>query len=190
MMCERALSRDTQGSLLADKQRSSAGSPTRGSQIQQFRLLVMYTAWLIDSSSTRRCASTSPRARCSRPRSSTTSVKTTHIHGALGVSNAMGLGGGGGAMGLVDGPTEVHKFTIARQVLKQYKPHEDGWPSQFKPRRLVAARHRFDDDDPGARRGRRHTRAAFGPVLQQSEVPDDLLGEMEEYLDNILGANL
>ena len=92
-------------------------------------------------------------------------------------------------MGLADGPTEVHKFTIARQVLKQYKPHEDGWPSQFKPRRLVAARHRFDAmiqervDDAD-------TRAAFGPVLQQSEVPDDLLGEMEEYLDNILGANL
>ena len=116
-------------------------------------------------------------------------MKTTHIHGALGVSNAMSLGGGGGAMGLVDGPTEVHKFTIARQVLKDHQAHADGWPSQFRPRRLVAARHRFEEmieqrfDDP-------ETRTAFGPVLQRSEVPDDVLKEMEDYLDAILGANL
>jgi acyl-CoA dehydrogenase len=92
-------------------------------------------------------------------------------------------------MGLVDGPTEIHKFTIAKQVLKDYRPHQDGWPSQFKPRRLVSARHRFEEmiqerfDDP-------ETRAAFGPMLQRSEVPDDMLKEMEEYLDAILGANL
>lgn len=92
-------------------------------------------------------------------------------------------------MGLVDGPTEVHKFTIAKQVLKDHRPHDDGWPSQFKPRRLVGARHRFDEmieerfDDP-------KVRSAFGPVLQRSEVPDDVLGEMQDYLDAILGANL
>jgi acyl-CoA dehydrogenase len=96
---------------------------------------------------------------------------------------------GGAAMGLVDGPTEIHKFTIAKQVLKDYRPHQDGWPSQFKPRQLVAARHRFEEmiqerfDDPD-------TRAAFGPMLQRSEVPDDMLKEMEAYLDAILGANL
>jgi acyl-CoA dehydrogenase len=92
-------------------------------------------------------------------------------------------------MGLVDGPSEVHKFTIAKQVLKNYQPHADGWPSQFRPRRLVAARHRFEEmveqrfEDPG-------TRSSFGSMLQHSEVPDDLFREMEDYLDAILGANL
>jgi hypothetical protein len=83
----------------------------------------------------------------------------------------------------------VHKFSIARQVLKNYKAHEDGWPSQFKPRRLVNARHRFEEMVQ-ERFADADTRAAFATTLQQSEVPDDLLKEMETYLDSVLGANL
>ena len=190
MMCERALSRHTQGSLLADKQAIQMWIADSWMQIEQFRLLVMYTAWLIDQSSTAQVRQYVAATKVLAAEILTDiGVKATHIHGALGVSNAMSLGGGGGAMGLVDGPTEVHKFTIARQVLKDHQAHPDGWPSEFRPRRLVAARHRFEDmieqrfDDPG-------TRTAFGPVLQRSEVPDDVLKEMEDYLDAILGANL
>ncbi len=89
-------------------------------------------------------------------------------------------------MGVVDGPTEVHKIGIARQVLKDYRPHPDGWPSEFRPRKLVNARHRFEDmvgerfDDP-------ETRHAFHGVLQTSEAPDDIMREMEQYLDLVLG---
>jgi hypothetical protein len=89
-------------------------------------------------------------------------------------------------MGLVDGPTEVHKVAIARQVLKDHRPHADGWPSELRPRKLVAARHRFEDmvheRAPDAA-----TREAFHGVLQQSSVPDHTLKEMEDYLDAILG---
>ena len=49
------------------------------------------------------------------------------MHGALGVSNEMPLGGRWMAapiMGLVDGPTEVHRTTVGRQVLKRYRPVE------------------------------------------------------------------
>jgi acyl-CoA dehydrogenase len=190
MICERALSRNTQGSLLADKQAIQMWIADSWIQIEQFRLLVMYTAWLIDSSSTAAVRQYVAATKVLAADILTDiSTKTAHIHGALGVSNGMSLGGGGGAMGLVDGPTEVHKFTIAKQVLKEHRPHTDGWPSEFRPRRLVAARHRFEEmvqerfDDPD-------TRAAFGPVLQRSSVPDDTLKEMEEYLDAILGANL
>ena len=38
-------------------------------------------------------------------------------------------------MGIADGPTEVHKVTIARQVLKQYQPYEGLWPRERLPRR-------------------------------------------------------
>jgi acyl-CoA dehydrogenase len=190
MMCERALSRYTQGSLLAEKQAIQTWIADSWIQIEQFRLLVMYTAWLIDSSST--AAVRQYVGACKVLAADILQdigVKAVHVHGALGVSNAMGLGGGGAVMGLVDGPSEVHKFSIARQVLKNYKAHEDGWPSQFKPRRLVNARHRFEEmvqerfDDAD-------TRAAFATTLQESEVPDDLLKEMETYLDSVLGANL
>ena len=49
MMCERALSRDDAGRACSPTSSSSrATSPTRGRSSQQFRLLVLYTAWEID----------------------------------------------------------------------------------------------------------------------------------------------
>ena len=48
-----------------------------------------------------------------------------HAHGALGVSNEMPFGGMwmmAPVMSVVDGPTEVHKVTVAREVLKDYQP--------------------------------------------------------------------
>jgi acyl-CoA dehydrogenase len=188
MMCERALSRYTQDGLLAEKQFVQEAIADSWIQIQQFRLLVMHTAWLIDQSSTH--AVRQYVGACKVLASEILgdiNRRTVHIHGALGVSNAMSLGGGGATMALVDGPTEVHKVTIARQVLKDHKPHEDGWPSQLRPRKLVAARHRFEAmvserfDDPAVQ-------DQFRNVLQDSEVPDGILIEMQEYLDQILDS--
>ncbi len=48
MMCERALSRETQGSLLADKQFVQGYIADSYAQLMQFRLFVLYTAWEID----------------------------------------------------------------------------------------------------------------------------------------------
>jgi acyl-CoA dehydrogenase len=45
--------------------------------------------------------------------------------------------------GLADGPTEVHKVTVARQVLRDYKPVDDLWPSQHLPKKLATARAKF-----------------------------------------------
>jgi acyl-CoA dehydrogenase len=187
MMCERALSRFTQGSLLAEKQLVQQAVADTWIQIQQFRLLVMYTAWLIDQSST---AATRQYVGACKVLAADVLTdiqkRTVHIHGALGVSNLMSLGGGGSVMALVDGPSEVHKITIARQVLKDHQPHADGWPSQLRPRKLVEARHRFDEmverriSDPAVR-------AEFQAVLQTSEAPDDVLHDMEAYLDAVLG---
>jgi acyl-CoA dehydrogenase len=187
MMCERVLSRNTQGSLLAEKQMVQEAIADSWIQIQQFRLLVMHTAWLIDSSST--AATREYVAACKVLAAdilTDISAKCVHLHGALGVSNMMGLSGGGAGMGLVDGPTEVHKVTIARQVLKNHRPHTDGWPSQLRPRVLVEARKRFDAQierrvsDP-------KVRADFSTLLQQSEASDSHVKEMQEYLDATLG---
>jgi len=187
MMCERALSRSTQGSLLAEKQLVQQDIAESWMQIQQFRLLVLYTAWLIDQSST--AAVRQYVAACKVLAAQVLTdigQRTAHIHGALGISNMMGLSGASGAMGLVDGPTEVHKVQIARQVLKDHRPHEDGWPSQLRPRRLVAARQRFEEMVK-QRVPDSAEQARFHDVLQQSEAPDHLYKEMEEYLDAILG---
>ena len=46
-------------------------------------------------------------------------------------------------MGIADGPTEVHKVTIARQALKDYEASEGLFPSEHLPERTAAARERF-----------------------------------------------
>ena len=48
MMCERVLSRETAGSLLADKQTVQGYIADSYAQLKQFRLFVLYTAWEID----------------------------------------------------------------------------------------------------------------------------------------------
>ena len=58
--------------------------------------------------------------------------RAMQVHGALGVSNEMPFNGmilGAHVLGLADGPTEVHKVTVARQVLRDYKPSDDLWPT-------------------------------------------------------------
>ena len=72
--------------------------------------------------------------------------RAMQVHGALGVSNEMPFYAmmlGASVMGLADGPTEVHKVTVARQVLRDYKPSDDLWPTEHIPKRLAAAREKF-----------------------------------------------
>jgi acyl-CoA dehydrogenase len=48
-------------------------------------------------------------------------------------------------MGLADGPTEVHKVTVARQVLRDYKATDGMWPTAWIPGRIEAAREQYAD---------------------------------------------
>ena len=71
-----------------------------------------------------------------------------HLHGAMGVSNEMpfmGMVTSAMVMGIADGPTEVHKVTVARQVLRDYRPSDDLWPTEHRPRKLAAAREKYAD---------------------------------------------
>ena len=74
--------------------------------------------------------------------------RAIQIHGALGVSNEMPFHSlllGASVMGLADGPTEVHKVTVARQVLRDHSATDDLWPTQHLPKRREAARAKFAD---------------------------------------------
>ena len=46
-------------------------------------------------------------------------------------------------MGLADGPTEVHKVTVARQVLRDHRPSDDLWPTGHLPKLREAARAKY-----------------------------------------------
>jgi acyl-CoA dehydrogenase len=145
MMCERALSRATQGSLLADKQFVQGYIADSYAQLAQFRLFVLYTAWEIDKyNDYKRVRKDIATAKVVMPQVlHDIAWRAMQVHGALGTSNEMpfvGMIAGSGVMGLADGPTEVHKVTVARQVLRDYKPTDGMWPTEWIPGKAEAAR--------------------------------------------------
>jgi acyl-CoA dehydrogenase len=182
MMCERALSRTTKGSLLAEKQMVQEQIADAWIDLQQFRLFVLYTAWLIDQSSTREMRQyiAACKARAAQVLTDIT-MKAQHIHGALGVSNLMAFGNTA-TMGLTDGPTEVHKVTVARSALKQYQPSPDLWPSEFQPRKLVEHRRQLDGM-VAARLADASEREQLNRVIQEGPASDEAVKRFEEYLE-------
>jgi acyl-CoA dehydrogenase len=75
-------------------------------------------------------------------------MRAMHLHGALGVSNEMPFAGmllGAEIMAIADGPTEVHKVTIARQVLKDHSAVDTLFPSGHLPTRREQARRDLAD---------------------------------------------
>ena len=150
MMCERALSRETQGSLLADKQFVQGYIADSYVELKQFRLMVLQTAWAIDRyKDYRRVRKDIAAVKVAMPTVlMNIAQRSIQVHGALGVSNEMPLSGmllGASVMGLADGPTEVHKVTIARQVLRDHRPSDDLWPTEHLPKKRAAARAKFAD---------------------------------------------
>jgi acyl-CoA dehydrogenase len=148
MMCERALSRETQGSRLADKQSVQNYIADSYAQLMQFRLFVLYVAWEIDKyQDYRRVRHDIAAIKVLTPQVLHDIVqRAVQVHGALGVSNEMPLGRmwmSVPVMGLVDGPTEVHRVTVARQVLKRYQPAAGMWPTEHLPEKIAAARQKF-----------------------------------------------
>jgi len=147
MMCERALSRRTQGGPLAEKQLVQQAIADSFIQLEQFRLLVLYAAWHIDKGH-----KSEARTYIAAVKVQTAEVmhdvvrRALHLHGALGCSNEMPLISMWMAvpvMGIADGPTEVHKISVAKQVLKRYQPYEGLWPRDFLPDRVAEAREHF-----------------------------------------------
>jgi acyl-CoA dehydrogenase len=147
MLCERALSRVTQGEVLARKQMVQQYIADSFIQLEQFRLLVLYTAWHIDQGN-RDKARTYVAAVKVQAADVVHDVvrRAVQVHGALGCSNEMPLmsmWAMAPMMGVMDGPTEVHKVTVAKQVLKEYKPSPGLWPTEHLPARVEAARAKY-----------------------------------------------
>jgi acyl-CoA dehydrogenase len=148
MMCERALSRETQGSLLADKQFVQGYIADSYAQLVQFRLFVLYTAWQIDKyNDYKRVRKDIATAKVVMPTVlHDIAWRAMQVHGALGTTNEMpffGMIHGAGIMGLADGPTEVHKVTVARQVLRDHRPAEGMWPTGWIPARIEEAKAKY-----------------------------------------------
>jgi acyl-CoA dehydrogenase len=148
LMCERALSRTTQGSVLADKQMVQEKIADSWIDIEQFRLLVLRTAWKIDRyKDYLKVRKDIAAVKAQMPKVFHDVVtRALQIHGSLGVTPEMPFVEQvleSFVMGLADGPTEVHKITVARQVLRDYKPTTGLFPTGHIPALREAAIRKF-----------------------------------------------
>jgi alkylation response protein AidB-like acyl-CoA dehydrogenase len=158
MLCERAVSRYTQGEVLANKQLVQEMIADSWMEIEAFRLLTLQTAWKIDEYNDYRAV----RADISAVKAMMqkvlhdVSARALQIHGSLGTTHEMPFVQylvESFVLGLADGPTEVHKVTLARQVLKDYKPAPDLFPSEHLLRLKEAAEAKVADRLKGIPRG-------------------------------------
>lgn len=148
MMCERVLSRTTKGELLGRKQLVQAMIADSWLDLEQFRLLVLRTAWRIDKHNDYQKV----RADISAVKAAMPKVlhdvasRALQIHGSLGVSDEMPFSAmvlESFHMGLADGATEVHKVTLAREILKGYQSTDGLFPTRHIPRLRAEAEARY-----------------------------------------------
>jgi acyl-CoA dehydrogenase len=145
LTCQRVLSRTTKGELLADKQMVQERIADMWVQIRQFRLLVLETAWLADQGHDWKSLRKNVSAVKSVMPKVLHDVASTalHLHGSLGLSHEMPFAElviNSFHVGLADGPTEVHKMVVARQVLRDYEPTDEDVPSYSRPEQERRAR--------------------------------------------------
>lgn len=149
MMLERAVSRRTQGERLADKQAVQAMIAESHIELQQYRLLVLNTAWVIDNRP--HGAARTQIAMCKVAMAKVYHdivQRAVQIHGSLGTTHETPLAEmwmGVPSLALADGPTEVHKVTVARQLLKNTEPAPGLFPTEHLPTKREAARRRYAD---------------------------------------------
>ena len=148
LMCQRAVSRTTRDGRLADLQMVQEQIADSWIAVESFRLLVMRTAWLIDKHKDyNKVRKDIAAIKVAMPKVyHDVATKAAHLHGALGVSNEMpfvGMMVAAEVMAIADGPTEVHKITVARQVLREHKAVDTLFPSGHLPTRRDEARRKL-----------------------------------------------
>ncbi|MEO5842074.1 MAG: acyl-CoA dehydrogenase family protein [Acidimicrobiales bacterium] len=148
MMCERMLSRSSHGSLLAEKQMMQDFVAESKIDIETAKMLCMNAAWHMDKHGASRSRVEIAMIKVYGTKMLYNVIdRSIQVHGALGYTTDLPLEEmyrNARASRLVDGADEVHKVTIARQVLKSYQPVE-GWPSEHVPTRRAAALEKFAD---------------------------------------------
>jgi acyl-CoA dehydrogenase len=149
MLCERAVSRYSHGSLLADKQTVQNWIADSAAQMQAARLMTLHAAWKMDAE-----GPAAARQEIALIKFYGAQVlhdvidRALQAHGALGYSSDLPLEQMyrfARAARLYDGPDEVHRQSVARQILRGYEAPPGGLPSEHVPTRREAARARFAD---------------------------------------------
>ena len=147
MMLERAVSRRTAGKQMADHEFVQGFIADSVIELEQFRLLVLKTAWIIDTQP--HGAARTHIAMCKVQMAKVFHdivQRAVHLHGSLGVTRETPLADfymSVPSLALADGPTEVHKIQVAKAYLKKANPAPGLFPSEHIPPKLEAARRRY-----------------------------------------------
>ncbi|MFV0534148.1 MAG: acyl-CoA dehydrogenase family protein [Cumulibacter sp.] len=152
LMCERVISRETKGEVLSAKQMVQEQIADSWIELRQFRLLVLETAWLADQAKDWKAI----RKNVSAVKAVMPGIlrniasRALHLHGSLGITHDMPFAEwviNSFHIGLADGPTEVHKALVAREVLGEFLPEKDLFPKYMRDDLTAAARAKFKITD-------------------------------------------
>ncbi|GAA1295824.1 acyl-CoA dehydrogenase [Planotetraspora silvatica] len=124
LMCRRALSRSTFGKTIAQQGVVQDWIAESRVRIEQLRLLVLKTAWLMDTVGNRGAHTEIQAIKIATPAAVEWILdKAIQVHGAGGLSQDFPLAGawaGVRSLRFADGPDEVHKRSLAYRELKKY----------------------------------------------------------------------
>jgi acyl-CoA dehydrogenase len=129
MMCKRALTRETHGGKLSEKQFIQDFIAKSRMETEQARLLTLYAAWRMDTQGKK-----AARREISMIKAVAANVvmdvldRAIQVHGALGMSDDTPLAGMwrfSRMLKVADGPDEVHKMVIARRELNRWAKSDD-----------------------------------------------------------------
>jgi acyl-CoA dehydrogenase len=135
--CQRVVSRRTKGDVLWKQQTVQERIADAWIQLRQFRLLVLETAWLADKGKSWKAIRQNVSAvKATMPKVLHDVAATAlHLHGSLGLTTDAPFSGhlmNSYMIGLADGPTEVHKVVVARELLKTVEPCETMFPDYLR----------------------------------------------------------
>jgi acyl-CoA dehydrogenase len=149
MLCERSLYRYAHGSVLAQHETIANWIADSAAQMQAARLMTLHAAWKMDSEGVAAARQDIAMIKYFGAAMLHDVVdRALQAHGSLGYSTDMPLEAmyrfARGAR-FYDGPDEVHRASVARQVLRGYEAPADGVPTEHIPTRREAARAQFAD---------------------------------------------
>ncbi|WP_330456880.1 acyl-CoA dehydrogenase family protein [Streptomyces sp. NBC_00820] len=124
LMCRRAVSRTAFGKPLAQQGVVQNWIADARVTVEQLRLLVLKTAWLMDTVGNKGAHAEIQAIKIATPRAVVGILdRAIQLHGAGGVSQDFPLAdlyAGARTLMLADGPDEVHQRSLARRELKKY----------------------------------------------------------------------
>jgi acyl-CoA dehydrogenase len=147
MLCERSLQREAFGKKLAGHETVQNWIADSAAEMQAARLMTLHAAWVIDTE-----GAAAARKEISLIKFFGAKVlhdvidRAIQVHGSLGYSSDMPLEEmyrHARAARMYDGPDEVHRVSVARQILSGYQAPKGIWPREHVPTRRAAAQRKF-----------------------------------------------